>query len=426
MSKTVKHCEVCQENFGDRFSYCPVCGETLKTVEVGGNQAYSASSAAGAQAPPPFTPREETVAAAATTAPLSQESIPAYVTPEPAAANGSANFKTNRLQAVNDNFDTNAENYHDDGLFHLTILQAPKTHRRDFSTGAGFALGLMLIAITTLMIWDIFNFPLDIEAVDADTELAYASLADEVPIEEEKPEPVKKDKEQGGGGGGGGKNDPKPVQEGVMPKMTREKQVIAPDVERVIQPKFELKQQATLEGPEIKQKPSMERYGVVNGGKDASGGWGEGRGLGNGRGSGIGGGNGTGYGNGTGSGIGNGRGNGIGNGTGDGGNDVGEPPPPPKKPEPVAVVSEPLKILSQPRPGYTEEARKNNVQGTVRVRVTFSASGQVTGVSAVSSLPYGLTEKAIAAARQISFVPAKKNGVPTAVTKTIEYRFTMY
>ncbi|MDQ4123011.1 MAG: energy transducer TonB [Acidobacteriota bacterium] len=90
------------------------------------------------------------------------------------------------------------------------------------------------------------------------------------------------------------------------------------------------------------------------------------------------------------------------------------------------MVSEPLKILSQPRPGYTEEARKNNVQGTVRVRVTFSASGQVTGVSAVTSLPNGLTEKAIAAARQISFVPAKKNGQPVAVTKVIEYRFTMY
>jgi TonB family protein len=425
VSKTVKHCEVCQENFGDRFSYCPVCGETLRTVEVGGNQAYSASSNAASQAPPPFVPREETVAAVATTAPLSQESVPAYVTPEPAAANGSATFKTNEPSLSIENFDTNAENYHDDGLFHLTILQAPKTHRRDFGTGAGFALGFMVVALTALLIWDIFNFPLDgIDPVGDDPLFAAAFLADPQAVEEPEPEPIKKDKEKGGGGGGGGKNDPKPVQEGEMPKMTREKQVIAPDVDRVIQPKFELKQQATLEGPEIKQKPSMERYGVVNGGKDASGGMGEGRGLGSGRGSGIGGGNGTGYGNGTGSGIGNGVGNGIGNGRGDGGNDVGEPPPVVAKK--VEIVSEPLKILSQPRPGYTEEARKNNVQGTVRVRVTFSASGQVTGVSAINSLPFGLTEKAIAAARQIQFIPAKRNGVPTSVQKTVEFRFTMY
>lgn len=423
MSKTVKHCEVCQENFGDRFSYCPVCGETLKTVEVGGSQAYSASSNAASQTPPQFVPREETVAAVAVTAPLSQESVPAYVTPEPAAANGSARFKTNEPNLSIENFDTNPENYHDDGLFHLTILQAPKTHRRDFGTGAGFGLGFLVVALTALLIWDIFNFPLDgIDPVDADTGIPYAFLADD-PIAEEKPEPVQKDKDKGGGGGGGGKNDPKPVQEGVMPKMTREKQTIAPDVDRVIQPNFELKQQATLEGPE-RNKPSLERYGVVNGGKDASGGMGEGRGLGSGRGSGIGGGNGTGYGNGTGSGIGNGNGNGIGNGTGGGtGGDNDPPPPVVAKKE---IPPEPLKILSQPRPGYTEEARKNNVQGTVRVRVTFSASGQVTGVSAINSLPFGLTEKAIAAARQIQFIPAKRNGVPTSVQKTVEFRFTMY
>ena len=422
VSKTVKHCEVCQENFGDRFSYCPVCGETLKTVEVGGNQAYSASSNAASQAPPPFVPREETVAAVAATAPLSQESVPAYVTPEPAAANGSTSFKTNEPNLSIENFDTNPENYHDDGLFHLTILQAPKTHRRDFSTGAGFGLGFMAVALTALLIWDIFNFPLDIDPVDADTGLAYAFLADDEPIQEEEP-PVQKDKDKGGGGGGGGQKDPKPPQQGEMPRMTREKQVIAPSPERVVQ-NFELKQQATLEGPE-RNKPTLERYGVANGGKDTSGGWGEGRGIGNGRGSGIGGGNGTGYGNGTGSGIGNGRGNGIGNGDGDG-TGGGEPPPVVAKREPPPVVSEPLKILSQPRPGYTEEARKNNVQGTVRVRVTFSASGQVTGVSAINSLPYGLTEKAIAAARQIQFIPAKRNGVPTSVQKTVEFRFTMY
>jgi TonB family protein len=151
---------------------------------------------------------------------------------------------------------------------------------------------------------------------------------------------------------------------------------------------------------------------------------GGGRGLGSGIGSGIGGGNGTGYGNGTGSGIGNGRGNGIGNGVGDGVG--GDPPPVVKKPEPVAVVSEPLKILSQPRPGYTEEARKNNVQGTVRLRVTFSASGQITGVSTLSGLPYGLTEKAIAAARQMTFVPKKENGRPVSVSRPVEFRFTMY
>ena len=425
VNKTVKHCEVCQENFGDRFSYCPVCGETLRTVEVGANQAYTASSNGVSQVPPRIE-REETVAAAAVTAPHSQEATPAFVTREPAAANGSANFKANEPEIrVDENFDTNPENFHNDGLFHLTILQAPKTHRRNFGAGALFGLVSVFVTLTVLLVWDLYQYDLSSEAVGNDPIFAGVYLADDVPMEVEEPEPIKKVKDDGGGGGGGGKNDPKPVQEGEMPKMTREKQIIAPDVERVIQPKFELKQQATVEGPEIKQKPTMERYGVVNGAKDASAGMGSGRGLGNGDGTGIGPGRGGGYGPGANGGMGGGTGGGIGPGSGRGtGGD--EPPPVVKKPAPVAVVSEPLKILSQPRPGYTEEARKNNVQGTVRLRVTFSASGEITGVSTLSGLPYGLTEKAIAAARQMTFVPKKENGKPVSVSRPVEFRFTMY
>ena len=421
MSKTVKHCQVCQENFGDRFSFCPVCGETLKTVEVGSNEALpSAASVSQSNAR-----REETVATAAAANLTSGETNAPVFQQKAASANGASSYQSNESPAVPQNFDTNPEQFHDDGLFHLTILQAPKNHRRDFGFGALFGLGFLLVSLTGLWVWGLYQTDLNSDPVGDDPLVYAAYLADEAPVEEEK-EPERKDDKKGGGGGGGGKKDPKPVQEGIMPKMDREKQVIAPDVDRVVKPNFELKQQAKLEGPEQKPNPSLERYGVVNGAKDASGGWGGGRGLGSGGNGGVGTGDGPGYGSGRNGGIGSGSNGGIG--SGDGPGSGRDEPPPVKKapPEPATVVSEPLKILSQPRPGYTEEARKNNVQGTVRVRVTFSASGQVAGVSAVTSLPYGLTEKAIAAARQISFVPAKKNGVATAVTKVIEYRFTMY
>jgi TonB family protein len=62
----------------------------------------------------------------------------------------------------------------------------------------------------------------------------------------------------------------------------------------------------------------------------------------------------------------------------------------------------------------------------VRLRVTFLASGQIGSVSPVSGLSYGLTEQAIAAAKQIRFEPAKVNGVPQTVTKQIEYSFSIY
>ena len=60
------------------------------------------------------------------------------------------------------------------------------------------------------------------------------------------------------------------------------------------------------------------------------------------------------------------------------------------------------------------------------LRVTFNANGTIGGISAVSGLPNGLTEQAIAAARGIRFEPAKKNGVPYTVTKQVAYTFTLY
>ena len=83
-------------------------------------------------------------------------------------------------------------------------------------------------------------------------------------------------------------------------------------------------------------------------------------------------------------------------------------------------------ILSKPEPSFTEEARKNNVTGEVVLRVIFSSSGQVTNIVPIKRLPDGLTEKAIAAARQIKFVPAEKDGRPVSVYGTIAYNFNIY
>ena len=86
----------------------------------------------------------------------------------------------------------------------------------------------------------------------------------------------------------------------------------------------------------------------------------------------------------------------------------------------------PLQIVSKPRPTYTDAARQNQVTGIVRLRVTFLASGQIGSVSPVNSLPDGLTEQAIIAAQNIKFEPATADGKPTTVAKVIEYSFTIY
>ena len=85
-----------------------------------------------------------------------------------------------------------------------------------------------------------------------------------------------------------------------------------------------------------------------------------------------------------------------------------------------------VSILSKPQPSYTEEARKNQVVGTVVLRVVFGADGSIGTVGVVSGLPNGLSERAIAAARSIKFVPAQKNGVAVSTVMQLEYNFNLY
>lgn len=88
--------------------------------------------------------------------------------------------------------------------------------------------------------------------------------------------------------------------------------------------------------------------------------------------------------------------------------------------------TKPLQIISKPRANYTDSARENGTQGIVRLRITFLANGQFGAVRPVISLPNGLTEQAVIAAKQIRFEPAKSNGVTQTVTKQIEYSFVIY
>ncbi len=83
-------------------------------------------------------------------------------------------------------------------------------------------------------------------------------------------------------------------------------------------------------------------------------------------------------------------------------------------------------ILSKPDPGFTEEARKNNVTGTVRLRAVLAADGTVKHILVVRPLEDGLSERAVHAARFIKFKPATVNGVPVSQYIILEYNFNIY
>jgi TonB family protein len=91
-----------------------------------------------------------------------------------------------------------------------------------------------------------------------------------------------------------------------------------------------------------------------------------------------------------------------------------------------AESTTPVRIVSKPRALYTDLARQNQTEGSVVLKVTLLASGEIGGISVVRGLPDGLTERAMAAARQIKFQPERVNGVPVSVTKTVEYTFSIY
>jgi len=157
-----------------------------------------------------------------------------------------------------------------------------------------------------------------------------------------------------------------------------------------------------------------------------SNGPGEGGGIGTRKGTGIGDGDGPGFGRGRDGNMGDGDRD-IGGGRKGGGTGNN---PNPDDPDRVYSSSDPqltrARVISKPEPQYTEEARRAQITGTVILRVVFSRSGEVTNIRALQPLGGGLTEKAMAAARQIRFVPARRNGLAVSTQMQLEYNFNLY
>ncbi len=86
----------------------------------------------------------------------------------------------------------------------------------------------------------------------------------------------------------------------------------------------------------------------------------------------------------------------------------------------------PLKIVSKPRAHYTDEARNNFITGKVVIAVEFGADGKVRFVFPVHTLPYGLTENFVEAAKGMKFESAIKNDKAISVVRFLEHNFMIY
>jgi len=222
-----------------------------------------------------------------------------------------------------------------------------------------------------------------------------------------------------GGGGSGGNHTPLPLQSGKLPPPSNIQAAIptAPPIHTPALPA------AGMDiDPALWKDLKAPVFGdPLSASTAESKGPGQGEGIGTHTGLGIGTGFGPGYGPGKDGNIGRNSGDRgcCGGGGGNGGSGEGNPYGP-------TQVDQKARILSKPEPQYTEEARQNTLSGTVVLRVVFSSSGEVVQIRAIHTLPFGLTERAIAAARQIQFVPAMKGGQPVSVSMQLEYNFNLY
>jgi hypothetical protein len=96
-------------------------------------------------------------------------------------------------------------------------------------------------------------------------------------------------------------------------------------------------------------------------------------------------------------------------------------PTPVKEDDPNRIL-----LLYKPRAAYTDAARTKNVQGTIRLKITFSDDGSIPQITVKTGLPEGLLRQTLISAVRIKFLPKLKDGNAVTSENTLEYNFAIY
>ncbi|HEV2618512.1 MAG TPA: energy transducer TonB [Acidobacteriaceae bacterium] len=103
--------------------------------------------------------------------------------------------------------------------------------------------------------------------------------------------------------------------------------------------------------------------------------------------------------------------------------------PPPSAPKPAAAVAAartPVKVLSKPKPEYTQEAIDKHVEGVVSVHIRVEPNGAVQVLAITKPLGYGLDESAKRAVMATKFQPATDaSGNPVAWDGVVNITFQL-
>ena len=318
------------------------------------------------------------------------------------------------------------------------VMGARPSDSGNVLSGIVCAFVVVFGVIGAYLVWSALHQRALAKALAQEEQLELTQMITDIPNEQPTPDEgtagmakgngggSKPKQEKAGGGGGGGREESEPASFGKLPQADlRIPQVVAPDPHPPVIKNPALPMPATLDADPTLFPPDTRQlnYGDPKSkSTTASSGSGTGNGIGSGTGGGVGPGSGGGYGPGNGGNTGGGNRNEGGGGPGGGGGGAD----PYSKIFSGREVTSKARVLEKPEPTYTESARKNQITGTVVLRAVFSSSGQVTNIHAVSGLPDGLTERAIAAAKNIRFVPASKDGHPVSMWMELQYNFNLY
>ena len=86
---------------------------------------------------------------------------------------------------------------------------------------------------------------------------------------------------------------------------------------------------------------------------------------------------------------------------------------------------EPPSLLREVKASYTDEARRQRIQGDVDLEIVVRRDGSVGDVRVLRGLGAGLNEKAVAAVRQWRFSPARRHGAAVDVVVTVSVEFKL-
>jgi TonB family protein len=98
------------------------------------------------------------------------------------------------------------------------------------------------------------------------------------------------------------------------------------------------------------------------------------------------------------------------------------PPPPPKVRVGGNVAQ--ANLISQPKPAYPADAKRDRIQGTVTLEVEIAEDGTVRDITSAQG-PQELIQSAVDAVKQWVYRPTLLNGQPVAVVTTIDVRYTL-